>query len=109
MTNLSDELLNPTLKDVLETFCLDKKYTVGQGSYLIDQQGVRYLDFIAQYGSLPFGYNPDFIWERLDMVRQAQIPSLCQPSLPVEALKLANMLAELTPAICATAPLPERC
>ncbi len=97
MTNLSDELLNPTLKDVLETFCLDKKYTVGQGSYLIDQQGVRYLDFIAQYGSLPFGYNPDFIWERLDMVRQAQIPSLCQPSLPVEALKLANMLAELTP------------
>jgi acetylornithine/succinyldiaminopimelate/putrescine aminotransferase/predicted amino acid dehydrogenase len=97
MNNLRRDLLNPTLKDVLENFCLDKTYTVGQGSYLIDDKGIRYLDFIAQYGSVPFGYNPDFIWERLEMVRQAGIPSLCQPSLPAEALKLANMLAELTP------------
>lgn len=97
MINLRRDLLNPTLKDVLENFCLDKTYTVGQGSYLIDDKGIRYLDFIAQYGSVPFGYNPDFIWDRLDMVRHQGIPSLCQPSLPAEALKLANRLAEVTP------------
>lgn len=97
MTNLRRDLLNPTLKDVLENFCLDKTYTVGQGSYLIDDKGIRYLDFIAQYGSVPFGYNPDFIWDRLEMVRRQGIPSLCQPSLPAEALKLANFLAEITP------------
>ncbi len=97
MTNLRKDLLNPTLKEVLENFCLDKTYTLGQGSYLIDDKGIRYLDFIAQYGSVPFGYNPDFVWDRLEMVRRQSIPSLCQPSLPAEALKLANLLAELTP------------
>lgn len=99
--NLRKDLLNPTLKDVLETFFLDKTFTVGQGSYLIDENGIRYLDFIAQYGSVPFGYNPDFIWDRLESVRRSGIPSLCQPSLPEEAIKLANMLADAAPgALC---------
>ena len=32
MTNLSDELLNPTLKDVLETFCLDKNIPLARAA-----------------------------------------------------------------------------
>ncbi len=91
------DLLNPTLKKVLETFRLDKNYTYGLGSYLVDEEGVEYLDFIAQYGAVPFGYNPDFIWECLREVRKRNLPSLVQPSIPGEALKLANMLAECTP------------
>lgn len=91
------ELLNPTLKDVLETFRLDKNYTFGRGSYLIDDEGIQYLDFIAQYGAVPFGYNPDFIWDRLEDVRKRSLPSLVQPSIPGEALKLANLLAECCP------------
>lgn len=97
MLNYRRDLLNPTLKDVLEVFGLDKTYVSGQGSYLVDDTGVRYLDFIAQYGSVPFGYNPDFIWDALEKVRRQAIPSLCQPSLPGEALKLANYLYEITP------------
>lgn len=95
--NLRKELLNPTLKETLEIFCLDKTYTFGKGSYLTDENGIEYLDFIAQYGSVPFGYNPDFIWDRLESVRRLGIPSLCQPSLPREAIKLANLLADQTP------------
>ncbi len=97
MSALQRDLLNPTLKDVLETFRLDKNYTYGQGSYLVDEEGVEYLDFIAQYGAVPFGYNPDFIWDRLEEVRKRSLPSLVQPSIPGEALKLANILAECTP------------
>jgi len=91
------DLLNPTLKKVLTTFQLDKNYVSGQGPYLIDDKGKRYLDFIAQYGAVPFGYNPELVWQALDDVRARQLPSLTQPSLPGEALKLANILAENTP------------
>ena len=92
-----NDLLNPTLKKVLETFKLDKNYIQGEGSYLTDDTGIRYLDFIAQYGAVPFGYNPDFAWDALEEVRKKGLPSLVQPSLPGEALKLANILAEVSP------------
>jgi len=91
------DLLNPTLAETLETFRLDKNYTYGKGSYLYDENGKQYLDFIAQYGAVPFGYNPDFIWDRLQEVRERGLPSLVQPSIPGEALKLANMLADCSP------------
>ena len=97
MSDFRKDLLNPSLKEVLTTFRLDKNYVYGEGSYLVDDQGVKYLDFIAQYGAVPFGYNPDFIWDALDDVRRRKLPSLVQPSLPGEALKLANMLADCTP------------
>lgn len=97
MTNLRQDLLNPSLKQVLTTFHLDKNYLSGQGHYLTDEKGIVYLDFISQYGAVPFGYNPDFIWDKLGEVRERGLPSLVQPSLPGEALKLANMLADLTP------------
>ena len=97
MSAIRNDLLNPTLKEVLATFQLDKNYVQGQGSYLTDDQGIRYLDFIAQYGAVPFGYNPDFIWEALEDVRQRGLPSLVQPSVPGEALKLANLLADYSP------------
>lgn len=97
MTVFRDDLLNPTLKDVFATFKLDKDYVWGEGSYLEDAQGNRYLDFIAQYGAVPFGYNPEFVWEALAGVRKRGLPSLVQPSLPGEALRLANVLAECAP------------
>ncbi len=91
------DLFNPTIVEVLQTFKIDKEYIEGQGNYLVDAEGIRYLDFIAQYGAVPFGYNPDFIWEALDRVRKTNIPSLVQPSIPVEAVKLANKLADSSP------------
>lgn len=97
MSGIRKDLLNPTLKDILSLFQLDKNYISGQGHYLVDENNQRYLDFISQYGAVPFGYNPDFIWERLQEAREKSLPSLVQPSLPGEALKLANMLAECTP------------
>lgn len=101
MSHYKDNLLNPTLAKILKTFKLDKNYVRGEGSYLWDEEGNRYLDFIAQYGAVPFGYNPDFIWRALDEVREKGLPSLVQPSLPQEALKLANRLAECSPgALC---------
>ncbi|PKM77293.1 MAG: aminotransferase III [Firmicutes bacterium HGW-Firmicutes-15] len=97
MTYIRKDLLNPTLRKILETFQLDKNYTQGEGSYLTDDAGIRYLDFIAQYGAVPFGYNPPFIWDALEEVHRKSMPSLVQPSLPGGALKLANILAQCSP------------
>lgn len=97
MLSIRTDLLNPTLAKVLKTFKLDKTFVRGKGNYLYDDQGNKYLDFIAQYGAVPFGYNPDFVWEALERVKSEQIPSLVQPSLPHEPLRLANRLADLTP------------
>ncbi|HPF21402.1 MAG TPA: aminotransferase class III-fold pyridoxal phosphate-dependent enzyme [Syntrophomonas sp.] len=97
MSNFRRDLLNPDLKDILETFQLDKDYVHGEGTTLTDSDGNQYLDFIAQYGAVPFGYNPSFVWEALERVRKRALPSLVQPSLPGEALRLANLLAECSP------------
>lgn len=97
MSQYRDNLLNPTLAKILKAFKLDKNYLRGEGCYLWDEEGKRYLDFIAQYGAVPFGYNPPFIWEALDEVREKRLPSLTQPSLPAQALILANRLAECSP------------
>ncbi len=97
MAAFRNDLLNPTLKDIFETFKLDKDYVFGEGTNLQDAEGNQYLDFIAQYGAVPFGYNPDFIWDALESVRRRGLPSLVQPSLPGEALRLANALADCTP------------
>ena len=97
MAVFRNDLLNPTLQDIFSTFKLDKDYVWGEGCNLQDAEGNYYLDFIAQYGAVPFGYNPPFIWEALEGVRSRSLPSLVQPSLPGEALRLANMLAECTP------------
>ena len=95
--NQRKDLLNPTLYKIFKSFQLDKNYLLGEGSYLVDEKGISYLDFIAQFGAIPFGYNPDFIWDKLEEVRRKTLPSLVQPSLPGEALKLANALAAVSP------------
>lgn len=97
MSDFRRDLLNPNLKDILETFQIDKDYVRGEGTTLTDSTGKQYLDFIAQYGAVPFGYNPPFIWEALEDVKKRGLPSLVQPSLPGEALHLANLLAECSP------------
>ena len=91
------ELFNPTIVKILDIFKIDKEYVKGEGNYLVDAEGTRYLDFISQYGAIPFGYNPDFIWQALDQVREKGIPSLVQPSIPIEAVKLSNKLADCSP------------
>lgn len=65
------DLFNPTIYKVLNTFKIDKEYVQGEGNYLTDPEGVKYLDFIAQYGAVPFGYNPEFIWEALERVKNS--------------------------------------
>ncbi|MGH7181992.1 MAG: aminotransferase class III-fold pyridoxal phosphate-dependent enzyme, partial [Nitrospiraceae bacterium] len=74
-----------------------KTYVKGEGHYLVDSEGHRVLDFISQYGAVPFGYNPPEIWDALTTARHESLPSFVQPSIPLRASELATVLSTITP------------
>lgn len=89
--------LNPTRAHLLEIFALDMPMVRGSGARLFDENGNEYLDFLSQYGALPFGHNPERGWAALRDAHQAQLPSMVQPLRSPEAERLARKLAEITP------------
>lgn len=90
--------INPHLGRLLEAIKLDKNFVRGEGCYLYDEQGNRYLDCIAAYGALPFGHNPPQIWESIESYRRSGEPGFIQPSALNAAGELAKRLVELAPA-----------
>lgn len=78
-------------------FGLDTRIVQGRGSYLQGEDGREYLDFLSQYGALPFGHNPPELWEAMTAFRDSSLPILMQPFHPPEAERLAGKLAELAP------------
>ena len=69
------QALYPTRAGPLETFALHAELVRGSGCDLFDADGRQYLDFLAQYGALPFGHNPPEIWSALNEMPQRQAPS----------------------------------
>lgn len=89
--------LNPTRGHLLETFGLDLQLSHGVGSTLVDEGGRKYLDFLSQYGALPFGHNPNEIWYALTQQQSLLTPAMVQPLRATQAEKLAETLARITP------------
>jgi acetylornithine/succinyldiaminopimelate/putrescine aminotransferase/acyl-CoA synthetase (AMP-forming)/AMP-acid ligase II/predicted amino acid dehydrogenase/acyl carrier protein len=89
--------VNPELGRVLSQMGMDKTFVRGEGSWLWDETGRRYLDFLAQYGALPFGFNPPRIWAALNSVREGGEPSFVQPSYLNAAGELAKRLLAVAP------------
>ncbi|MGC9418488.1 MAG: aminotransferase class III-fold pyridoxal phosphate-dependent enzyme [Rhodovulum sp.] len=90
--------LNPTRARLLETFGLDIELAHGVGCRLVDEAGREYLDFLAQYGALPFGHNPPQVWQALIQAQNVLRPAMVQPLRALEAERLADRLASLAPA-----------
>ena len=76
---------------------MDKVFVRGEGCYLYDQSGRRYLDFLAQYGALPFGFNNQYIWRAVEQVRDRLEPNFVQPSYLEAAGELAKRLVDVAP------------
>ena len=89
--------VDPVKSELLARAGLDKTYLRGEGCYLWDEAGERFLDFVAQYGALPFGYNPPEIWQALEYARQAQLPNFATNSLLDSAGQLAQRLLQIAP------------
>ena len=89
--------LNPWLADLLGRVGMNKRFLCGRGCYLVNSEGHTYLDAIAAYGALPFGYNPRRIWKAILEVRRSGEPSFAQPSLLDAGGELAARLTALAP------------
>lgn len=95
--NKSVHTLNPARRELLAMFALDGEMTGGSGFVLRDAAGREYLDFLSQYGALPFGHNPPQIWDALLTAQRDQAPMMIQPLRSMDAERLADRLAEITP------------
>jgi len=81
----------------LQKLKLDIRFVRSQGSFLYDSSGRRYIDFLSQYGALPFGHHPPEMWNALDQLRLDGEPIFAQPSLLDTAGELAKRLIEIAP------------
>jgi len=91
------DFVNPVLAKRLHQLNIDKVFTKGSGCELLDKDGEHYLDFIASYGALPFGFNPPEIWEAIMATRNRNEPSFVQPSYLTAAGELAEQLIRVAP------------
>ncbi|MGE0431498.1 MAG: aspartate aminotransferase family protein [Planctomycetota bacterium] len=55
--DLLEAHLNPRFAKVLRTIGFDRQYVRGEGQYLWDEKGNRYLDFLSGYGMFNTGRN----------------------------------------------------
>src|SRR3984893_15361611 len=82
--------LNEQLVRVLKTIGYDVGFQKGQGQYLFDRDGVRYLDLLSGFGVFAIGRNHPALREALKSVLDSDLPNLVQ----MDVSTLAGILAE---------------
>ena len=87
---LNDRHLNPQLGRIVRTLGFDRRWVGGEGAYLIDDRGDRYLDLLSGYGVFAVGRNHPELMAALHEVIDARTANL--PQLGVTLL--SGLLAE---------------
>lgn len=93
--NLYKNFQNPGLAGVLSLVGFDKTYVSASGTVLRDMEGREYLDFLAGYGSLNLGHNPERVVKAVEAVSER--PNILQLSINPMSAVLAHNLAMVTP------------
>ena len=75
---LHNEYLNPQLVKVLKTLGFDRFYVRGEGSYLYDRSGERYLDLLSGFGVFALGRSHPVIKKALHDALELDLPNLVQ-------------------------------
>ncbi|MFW5985007.1 MAG: aminotransferase class III-fold pyridoxal phosphate-dependent enzyme, partial [Halanaerobiaceae bacterium] len=91
------QFVNPHLGEQLQKLKMDKEFVQGKGCYLFDKNNNKYLDCIANYGAVPFGYNYQPIWQQINNFEKSGEPTLVKPSFMNAAGELAEKLIKVTP------------
>jgi acetylornithine/succinyldiaminopimelate/putrescine aminotransferase len=89
--------LNPTLRRLLTLFGMDRAFARGEGAWLFDGDGRRFLDCGAQYGAVALGHNAPCVRAAVRAALDADEPAMVQPYRATHAEALAARLAELAP------------
>jgi ornithine--oxo-acid transaminase len=89
--------LNEQLVRVLKTIGYDVGFQKGQGQYLFDREGARYLDLLSGFGVFAIGRNHPALREALKSVLDSDFPNLVQLDVSTLAGVLAERLLEHVP------------
>src|SRR6202041_391733 len=93
---LHDKHLNHQLARVLKTIGFDRFYVRGEGSYLFDAEGDRYLDFLSGFGVYALGRSHPALKAALHQAIDLDLPNMVQ----MDCALLAGLLAEQLVARC---------
>lgn len=88
--------LNTTLVSMFKLLDFDKKFVRAEGVFLWDEDGKRYIDFLAGYGSVNVGHNNPVVLEAVNKVDGR--PNILQASMGAMPAALAHNLAIISPA-----------
>src|SRR5260370_9692563 len=89
--------LNEQLVRVLKTIGYDVGFQKGQGQYLFDRDGARYLDLLSGFGVFAIGRNHPVLRTALKSVLDSDLPNLVQLDVSTLAGVLAERLLEFVP------------
>lgn len=89
--------LNPQLTRTLHAIGFDRTYVRGEGAYLWDDEGTRYLDMLAGFGVFALGRHNPVVRQALHDVLDLELPDLTQFDAPPLAGALAVALLEHVP------------
>lgn len=92
-----DRTLNPTLGRLLGMLGMDRTWVRGEGVWLTDARGRRFLDCYAQYGAVALGHNAPCVTRAAQAAIAAGEPAMVQPYRAPHAEALANTLTRLAP------------
>ena len=93
--DLHRKYLNPFFVRVLEIIGYDVVYTRGEGAWLYDKDGNRYLDFLSGYSVFNLGRNHPKVKQALMEILELDRPNLVQMDCPLLAGILAEKLVEV--------------
>lgn len=96
-SSLNARHLNEQLVKVLKTIGYDVGFQRGQGQYLFDRAGSRYLDLLSGFGVFAIGRNHPVLRTALKSVIDAELPNLVQMDVSTLAGILAERLLEHVP------------
>jgi ornithine--oxo-acid transaminase len=94
---LFDQYLNSQLVRVLKTIGYDVDYVRGEGPYLFDAAGNRYLDLLSGFGVFAMGRNHPTVAAALRQVLDAQLAGMVQMDVSLPAGLLAEQLVARLP------------
>jgi len=89
--------LNEQLVRVLKTIGYDVGFQKGQGQYLYDREGARYLDLLSGFGVFAIGRNHPALRQALKSVLDSDLPNLVQLDVSTLAGVLAERLLKFVP------------
>jgi ornithine--oxo-acid transaminase len=87
---LHEDHLNYQLARVLKTIGFDRFYVRGEGSYLFDAEGDRYLDFLSGFGVYALGRSHPALKAALHQAIDLDLPNMVQ----MDCALLPGLLAE---------------